>query len=228
MTSVLHAVSGREAIRVFGQLDYGMVRRRGSHIRLHHAADLAMLETMPAATLPRPETTPRQPSTERKTPRQVRDLPRGIDLPACLTGQCANQAAPRPRFDLPKGCARKVMSVSDSRRACSGKSRHEPLPFSGRQHGVALAAQVLRQVALHLRRGLVRHGAQVGVQLRHETNAVAPHQRYAPDAALVVLEALLGIEPREPDVHGGLPRVTVGIARWTLPNPRTASSSKTT
>ena len=33
----------------------------------------------------------------KKTPRQVRDLPRGVDLPACLTGQCANQAAPRPR-----------------------------------------------------------------------------------------------------------------------------------
>jgi hypothetical protein len=33
----------------------------------------------------------------KKTPRQVRDLPRGFDLPACLTGQCANQAAPRPR-----------------------------------------------------------------------------------------------------------------------------------
>ena len=34
---------------------------------------------------------------QRKTPRQVRDLPRGFDLPACLTGQCGNQAPPRPR-----------------------------------------------------------------------------------------------------------------------------------
>ena len=33
----------------------------------------------------------------KKTPRQVRDLPRGVDLPACLTGQCGNQAPPRPR-----------------------------------------------------------------------------------------------------------------------------------
>ena len=57
-----------------------------------------MPETMLAAALSRPDFTPRQPRTERKTPRQVRDLPRGVDLPACLTGQCGNQAPPRPRL----------------------------------------------------------------------------------------------------------------------------------
>ena len=56
-----------------------------------------MPESMPATALSRPDFTPRQPRTERKTPRQVRDLPRGVDLPACLTGQCGNQAPPRPR-----------------------------------------------------------------------------------------------------------------------------------
>ena len=56
-----------------------------------------MPESMPATALARPKTTHRQPRTERKTPRQVRDLPRGFDLPACLTGQCGNQAPPRPR-----------------------------------------------------------------------------------------------------------------------------------
>ena len=55
-----------------------------------------MPESMPATILSRPEFTPRQPRTERKTPRQVRDLPRGVDLPACLTGQCGNQAPPHP------------------------------------------------------------------------------------------------------------------------------------
>ena len=41
--------------------------------------------------------THQRPITQRKTPRQVGDLPRGFDLPACLTGQCGNQAPPRPR-----------------------------------------------------------------------------------------------------------------------------------
>jgi hypothetical protein len=66
---------------------------------------LAMLETMPATTLTKPEPTPRQPNSQRKTPRQVRDLPRGIDLPACSTGQGVNQAAPRPA-----SCARKSLA----------------------------------------------------------------------------------------------------------------------
>src|SRR5262245_10059484 len=56
-----------------------------------------MPETMPATARSRPQITHRQPTTQRKTPRQVRDLPRGFDLPACLTGQCGNQAPPRPR-----------------------------------------------------------------------------------------------------------------------------------
>jgi hypothetical protein len=60
-------------------------------------ADLTMPGTMPATARVWPEITPRQPRSQRKTPRQVRDLPRGFDLPACLTGQCGNQAPPRPR-----------------------------------------------------------------------------------------------------------------------------------
>jgi predicted RNA binding protein YcfA (HicA-like mRNA interferase family) len=39
MTSGLPVVSGREAIRVFEQLGYAVVRQRGSHIRLRHATD---------------------------------------------------------------------------------------------------------------------------------------------------------------------------------------------
>ena len=39
MTSGLPVVSGREAIRVFEQLGYSVVRQRGSHIRLRHATD---------------------------------------------------------------------------------------------------------------------------------------------------------------------------------------------
>ena len=39
MTSGLPVVSGREAIRVFERLGYGVVRQRGSHIRLRHATD---------------------------------------------------------------------------------------------------------------------------------------------------------------------------------------------
>ncbi len=39
MTSGLPVVSGREAIRVFEQLGYTVVRQRGSHIRLRHATD---------------------------------------------------------------------------------------------------------------------------------------------------------------------------------------------
>jgi predicted RNA binding protein YcfA (HicA-like mRNA interferase family) len=39
MTSRLPVISGREAIRVFERLGYGVVRQRGSHIRLRHATD---------------------------------------------------------------------------------------------------------------------------------------------------------------------------------------------
>jgi predicted RNA binding protein YcfA (HicA-like mRNA interferase family) len=39
MTARLPVVSGREAIRVFEQLGYSVVRQHGSHIRLRHATD---------------------------------------------------------------------------------------------------------------------------------------------------------------------------------------------
>jgi predicted RNA binding protein YcfA (HicA-like mRNA interferase family) len=39
MTTGLPVVSGREAIRVFEQLGYSVVRQRGSHVRLRHATD---------------------------------------------------------------------------------------------------------------------------------------------------------------------------------------------
>ena len=39
MTSGLPVVSGREAIRVFQQLGYSIVRQRGSHIRMRHGTD---------------------------------------------------------------------------------------------------------------------------------------------------------------------------------------------
>jgi predicted RNA binding protein YcfA (HicA-like mRNA interferase family) len=39
MTSGLPVVSGREAIRVFEELGYSLVRQRGNHIRLRRATD---------------------------------------------------------------------------------------------------------------------------------------------------------------------------------------------
>jgi predicted RNA binding protein YcfA (HicA-like mRNA interferase family) len=39
MTPGLPVVSGREAIRMFEQFGYSVVRQRGSHIRLRHATD---------------------------------------------------------------------------------------------------------------------------------------------------------------------------------------------
>jgi hypothetical protein len=74
-----------------------------------------MPEAMPAVAPNSPHASHRQPTSERKTPRQVRDLPRGRSMPSALEGRCSIRLSYRR--------ARPSTLAWPSRRTCRGEAR---------------------------------------------------------------------------------------------------------
>src|SRR5437867_6362939 len=89
---------------------------------------LVMPVVMPATARDPPKTAPPEPTRERKTPRQVVDLPRGFAAPGALTRPRSEvRSLFRPPKDSPGDCGLRVVErVSDSRQFPSPTSTTGP------------------------------------------------------------------------------------------------------
>ena len=81
------------------------------------------------------------------------------------------------------------------------------------RHCVAGAAQVFRQIFLHLRCRLERHGVQVRIKLRQQAHAVSLHHPGVLDASPVISEALLWRQAGHADIDTRFTRHASRIGR---------------
>jgi predicted RNA binding protein YcfA (HicA-like mRNA interferase family) len=133
MTSELPVVSGREAIRVFEQVGYTVVRQRGSHIRLRHATDPSR----------KPLTIPDHRTLK---PGLLRHLMRDAQVDLRTSGDCSVGSAELSRMSLdgpillcPKLCPRPPSPGPISPNA-SQASKGKPLGKSATYRGASICS----------------------------------------------------------------------------------------
>jgi hypothetical protein len=104
-------------------------------------------------------------------------------------------------------------SVTDCPPFGSTRNRWSPSvpPSMPTRDRVSGPPQILRQIALHLRRRLERHRVQMAVQFREKPDAIPLYHRRRFVASFMVGQSFLRCQPRHPHVNAGFRGIAVGI-----------------